>query len=178
MSRKNIHNYTFNEDERLFFDANVWIYIYGPLIDKKSEYLSEIYSKALEGLLFVDALVLSEFINTYARLEYTQRFTNIYQTFKKFRQSSDFKSVAEDIANNAKRILKLCQLCDLEFSTVNLMDTLSEYAQGKADYNDQLIAEICIDNDFTLVTHDADFLQLKKSNQLIILTANKRLLNV
>ena len=119
---------------------------------------------------------LSEFINVYAKLEYTQRFAKFYHTFKEFRQSQDFKFVAEDIANNAKRIVKLCQQCDLPFNALNLMTILDEYAQGTADYNDQLLAEICVANNFILVTHDADFSQLEKSNQLLLLTANERLL--
>ncbi|EDN69374.1 PilT-like protein [Beggiatoa sp. PS] len=183
MSKQDISNYTFSKNDRLFFDANIWIYIYGPSIDKQSYRRSKIYATALQKIrnvksrLFIDALVLSEFINVYARLEYRQRFANTYQTFKQFRQSQDFKSVAQDIANNAKRIVKLCQPCDLQFHTLNLINILDEYAQGTVDYNDQLIAELCMANGLCLVTHDADFLQLEKSNHLILLTANQRLLN-
>jgi predicted nucleic acid-binding protein len=182
MSRQDIRHYTFSSDERLFFDANIWLYIYGPLVNPKNLTISIIYATALQKIrhqksrLFIDALVLSEFINTYARFEYRQRFAKTYQTFKEFRQSQDFKSVAEDIANNAKRIVKLCQQCDLPFNALNLMNILDEYAQGTADYNDQLITEICVVNNFILVTHDADFSQLEKSNQLVLLTANQRLL--
>ncbi len=121
--------------------------------------------------------VLSEFINSYTRLKYNQRFKKKYQNFKKFRNSQDFKSVAQDVTNNTKRIVKLCQQCDLSFKKLNLTNIFDEYAQGTVDYNDQIIAEICIANNFILVTHDADFSQFKKSNQLILLTANQKLIN-
>ena len=183
MSRKNIRNYSFSSNDRLFFDANIWMYIYGPSMDRRSQSISTHYAIALQKIrnvqsyLFIDALVLSEFINAYARIEYEQSFKNSYQKFKQFRQSQDFKSVAQDIANNAKRIVKLCQPCSLQFHTLNLINILDEYAQGTADYNDQLITEICIANGFSLITHDADFSQLRKSNQLVLLKANRRLLN-
>ncbi len=183
MIRQNISNYTFSNNDRLFFDANIWMYIYGPSIDKQSHRRSTIYATALQKIrnqksgLFIDTLVLSEFINAYARLEYYQRFANTYQTFKKFRQSQDFKSVAQDITNNAKRIVRLCQPCHLQFDALDLMNILDKYAQGTTDYNDQLITEICVANGFCLVTHDADFSQLEKSHQLVLLTANRRLLN-
>jgi len=183
MSRQNISNYTFSNNDRLFFDANIWMYIYGPLVNPQNVSISAIYATALQKIrnqksgLFIDALVLSEFINRYARLEYYQSFANTYKTFKKFRQSQDFKSVAQDITNNAKRIVKLCQPCNLQFDALDLMNLLDEYAQGTTDYNDQLITEICVANRFDLVTHDADFPQLGKSNQLVLLTANRRLLN-
>jgi len=178
MRKQDIRTYTFSDDDRLFFDANIWLYIYGPLLSQQDVKFSSTYARALQKIrnaqshLFIDALVLSEFINTYARLEYRQRFANTYPTFKRFRKSPDFKSVAQDIANNAKRIVRLCKRCDLPL--LSLMDILDEYAQGTADYNDQLIAEICLANDFILVTHDADFSQL---NHLSLLTANQRLLN-
>jgi predicted nucleic acid-binding protein len=184
MSKQNISNYTFSNNDRLFFDTNIWLDIYGPFVNKDVT-ITATYAIALKKIrhvqscLFIDALVLSEFINSYARFEYNQRFYNNkkYKNFKLFRQSQNFKSVAEDIANNAKRIVKLCQPCDLQFNTLNLMNILDEYAQGTADYNDQLIAEMCVANGFGLVTHDADFSQLEKSNQLVLLTANQRLLN-
>lgn len=183
MNRKNICYYTFNKDERLFFDTNIWIYIYGPLVNSPDT-KSVTYANALKQIrrqgshLFIDASVLSEFINAYARLEYKQRFANTYKTFKQFRQSPNFISIAEDIVNNTKRIVKLCQPCDLQFSRLNLTSILDEYAQGKADYNDQLLIEICVENNLTLVTHDADFSQLEKRDQLVLLTANRRLLNI
>ncbi|OAD21270.1 PilT protein domain-containing protein, partial [Candidatus Thiomargarita nelsonii] len=94
MRKQDIRTYTFSDDDRLFFDANIWIYIYGPLLSQQDVAISSTYAHALQKIrnaqshLFIDALALSEFINTYARLEYRQSFANTYPTFKRFRKSS------------------------------------------------------------------------------------------
>ncbi len=139
MSKQDIRNYPFSKDDQLFFDANIWIYIYGPLVTQQNLTLSITYAVALQKIrhaqsrLFIDSLVLSEFINTYARLEYRQSFANTYRTFKQFRNSPDFKSVAQEIADNTKRLVTHCQPCDSHLSAFSLMDILDEYAQGTAE---------------------------------------------
>jgi len=110
-----IRSHFFSKNDRLFLDANIWLSVYGPLAFKRTS--ATVYSKAIRDIrlagcsLFLDALILSEFINVLARWEYRQTPLK-FKTFKQFRQSAAFKPVAQDIANNARRILKQSHRCD------------------------------------------------------------------
>jgi predicted nuclease of predicted toxin-antitoxin system len=49
---------------------------------------------------------------------------------------------------------------------------MTDYESGNADFNDQIIAELCRKKQLTLITDDGDF----HGQDIAILTANKRLL--
>ena len=70
-----IETYTFAADDKLLLDANIWLYIYGPQGDP-ADHRTRVYSAALANILavkshiYLDVLILSEFINRYAHLRY------------------------------------------------------------------------------------------------------------
>jgi len=70
-----IEEYTFAAADKLLFDANIWLYIYGPQ-GNPADQRTRVYSAALAKILaarsriVLDVLILSEFINRYARLRY------------------------------------------------------------------------------------------------------------
>jgi predicted nucleic acid-binding protein len=170
-----IQAHVFLRQERFFLDANVWLSVYGPVVRRSTR--SAIYSSALASirnagcLIFLDVLVVSEFINAFARMEHKQSaFPNL--AFKEFRKTTDFKPIAKDIAQNAKRILNQCQRCKTGFTTADIDALMVEFEQGNSDFNDQMIAEICRGEELQLVTDDGDF----RSVDLSILTANNSLL--
>lgn len=174
---KDISSYSFSKDDQLFLDANIWLSVYGPMAYKRSRAL--IYSNAIRDIrrascfVFVDVLIISEFINTYARWEHKQSSSR-KKNFKDFRKSSDFAPIAKDITANAKRIIKQCQRCSSNFTGVDIEALLTEFEKGDSDFNDQIFSEICKDKGLVLVTDDADF----KGSKLTILTANSSLLKV
>ncbi len=177
MNRINdVRLYSFSNDDRLFLDANIWLSVYGPLAYNRRR-RARYYSKALRDIrnsdceVFLDALVLSEFINNMARWEYGQSSPKP-STFKIFRQSSAFKAIAENIVNNVRRIVSQCRRCESNFTGVDIQSLLTEFEKGDSDFNDQMISEICKHKGLTLITDDADF----KGSDLTILTANNRLL--
>ena len=121
--------------------------------------------------IYIDVLVVSEFINAYARLKW--RDTSSYpNTFKTFRSSSYFKPVAEDIADDAELVMSHCSMIESGFTTLPMNDLLADYATGDSDFNDQVITELCKSNAFTLITNDSDF----NTQEIPILTANASLL--
>jgi len=174
---EDIKSYSFSKDDRFFLDANIWLFVYGPMAYKKQK--SQIYSTAIRdirttgSLIFIDVLIISEFINTYARWEHKQS-ASTGNTFKDFRKSADFVAIAKDIAVNVKRIIKQCQRCDSNFATIDIEAVLTEFEKGDLDFNDQMFSEICKDKGLILVTDDKDF----KGSGLTVLTANKLLLKV
>ena len=170
-----IRHYNFTAQDKLFLDANIWLYLYGP--PKPRSYWRPIYASVFNRMvkaksrIYIDLLVVSEFINAYARLKW--RDTSSYpNTFKTFRSSSDFKTVAQDIATHVQQIMKHCTRIESGFATLRIDDLLNDYAIGDLDFNDQVITEICKNNGFTLITNDGDF----KTQDIPILTANSNLL--
>ena len=69
-----MRQYNFTSQDKLFLDANIWLYLFGP--QKPGAYWVNIYSKVFsnilsaKSLIYIDALVVSEFINTFARQEW------------------------------------------------------------------------------------------------------------
>jgi len=170
-----VNNYEFTSGDRLFFDANIWLYIYGP--QKPSDRWVDIYSQVLSRILeaqsqiYIDVLIVSEFINAYARIK--QSFVEPGMKFKGFRNRPDFKFVAQDIARDVRCVMKNCSRIEHDFAALEIDSLLDDYAEGCHDFNDQMIARLCERKGLTLITHDADF----KGQQIPILTANRRLLS-
>lgn len=181
--RNNAHNiahYPFSATDKLLFDANIWLDIYGPQGNPTS-WRTQVYSKALaealkaKSVLHIDVLIISEFINRYARLEFgfLQNQGGTPGDFKTFRNTPAFIPIAQSITNNLRRILRHCTRTESGFSTCDIQTLLTEYQQGGFDFNDQILTSLCKVQGFAFVTHDADF----KDRGLTILSANNRLLN-
>lgn len=184
MKAIDISRYDFKSEDRVFVDANFWIFLYGINEPGNREKVKQ-YSQALKNMLkagsmvCIDVLVVSEFINRYARTRHRLMIKHQQtgeKNFKKFRQSNDFTSVAKEIAGATKKILGHCQRVGNGFENLSTDDTdnlMDEYARGKSDFNDQVISLICSREQLKLVTDDKDFM----SGDAEILTANERMLN-
>jgi hypothetical protein len=176
-----IRRYKFSINDRLFLDANIWLLIYGPVPrSDKDKFLKNIYSNAFKYMLsnnsqiFVNGLLLSEFINAFGRFEFNRIKPEFewYNGFKKFRNSPEFTKVAKEIAVQSKKIMDLSSRCDSMFNSMNIDNLLTEYGKGHLDFNDQLYLNLCKANGLILVTNDSDF----KNCGVPLLTANPALL--
>ena len=167
------HNFTFKD--KLFLDANIWLYLFSPREpgDRWKQIYSEVFERILKAnsRIYVDVLVISEFINAYARMKWRAVAPHI-KSFKDFRNSTSFKPVAEDITAGVREIISHCSPIESGFVTLQMDGLLTDYAAGNSDFNDQVITEICKSNGFTLITNDSDF----KTQDIPILTANPNLL--
>ena len=172
---QDIRSYVFSEKDHLFLDANVWLSVYGPQVSRRKGW--DIYSAAWRDILkakskvFIDLLVLSEFINRFARIVMGQLAPG-EKDFKRFRQSSLFGDVAKEIASNVKSILLRSNPLGITFDHVDMDALLLEFEAGQSDFNDEVFAAFCKEKGFTLVTHDGDF----RGKGIPILTANQHLL--
>jgi predicted nucleic acid-binding protein len=176
-----IAQYHFSKSDNLLFDANVWLYLHHPQY-KPSNQQTRIYSSALKRMLearnriFIDALVLSEFVNVLARYAFhvlSQHQKDQMNNFKSFRKSSKFRPVAKDIVAACRKILGFCTRIESQFVPLNIDALLSQYEGGASDLNDLLLANLCKSRNLTLVTDDGDF----RRSGLKVLTANNRLLH-
>jgi len=169
-----ISQYIFSAADRLMFDTNIWLLIYGP--QSPTDPRAALYSAALRKILeaksriYIDLVVLSEFVNMYARMR--QRLIAPQGKFKDFRKSADFQVVAQDIVADAKSLTKQCVWTDSGLELVVVDSLLDMYRLGQSDFNDQIIAANCEQQGLTLITDDSDF----KDYHVAIITANQKLL--
>ena len=135
---QHIDHYKFTDSDRLFLDTNIWIYMFGQsseALDRLRYRYSTALSRAIEAKsqLFTDVLVVSEFINTYARKEC--EYLSTAKNFKEFRRSKEFKSIAKEIAYAAGKITEYATLLESGFSDLQIDDVLADYAKGEFDFN-------------------------------------------
>ncbi len=87
-------HYNFTSQDKFFLDANIWLYLFGPR--EPRNHWNQIYSQVFNRILnansqiYIDVLVVSEFINAYARTQWRIVAPHI-RSFKDFRGSTDFK---------------------------------------------------------------------------------------
>ncbi|MXY92901.1 MAG: PIN domain-containing protein [Caldilineaceae bacterium SB0664_bin_27] len=172
---RDVEYYRFTSRDKLFLDANIWLLFFGP--QRPSDHLVNVYSRAFASILkaqstiYIDVLIVSEFINTYARQKW-QLVAPEVERFKEFRSSFEFQQIAQDIASDVRRVLHHCLPIESGLESLNFSGLLVEFAKGKADFNDQVIRELCKNKGLTLITNDGDF----RGQDIPILTANRRLL--
>lgn len=155
--------HSFSKDDRVLVDANVWLYLFGPKPPNSSAARS--YSAVLKALhtagtlLFLDVLVLSEFVNRYVRDQHRVLDvpgSAISGDFKTFRDSPDFIPVAEAVQRSVMLIGKFAKPIDHMLPKVDLLTLLAEFAKGARDINDELLAEACKLHGLALLSNDAD----------------------
>jgi len=174
---RDIRGHTFLKDDKLLIDTNVWLSVYGPIPYRRKR--AVIYSNALANIkrvrcsVFIDVIVVSEYINQYARLEFKQTGDQ-FNDFKHFRDSEYFQPVAKNIATSVMGILNNCARCGSGFPEMNISTVLGDFAGGDKDFNDQVIAGICKKQGLQLLTDDGDF----NVPDVLVITANNQLLSV
>ncbi|MBU1235380.1 MAG: PIN domain-containing protein [Gammaproteobacteria bacterium] len=169
--------YAFSKGDALLLDTNVWLYLF-PAPSNKQPAFAASYSGAFKKMLAagahlaMDALVLSEYLNRYCRIEWTALHKAAHPDFKRFRQSADYAPVGQGAALYAKNILKQCARHDHPFASINVAQVVADFESGSNDFNDGLLAETCRINGWKLVTNDGDFTQ----GGIEVLTTNRKLI--
>ena len=171
-------NYSFSEADQIVIDANIWIYLFSPPSNPSGRWFTNNYSSVFKTLytsgakIILDQMILSEYLNRYSRIEYSANYTAIYDSYKKFRQSPDFKLIASSAATFAKRIISVCSLHGTQAKMLNFIQAVNEFESGTLDFNDAIIVNICKLNSYKILTHDYDFY----ASSIGIITCNKKLL--
>jgi predicted nucleic acid-binding protein len=165
--------------DKLFFDTNVWLYLYCPIGNyrkKKIARYDSFLKKAIQAkaTICVSSLVLSEFCNTYARLEFNilKRRTKESLDFKRdFKRTPAYKKVMTEIRHVVtNQILKIASPVDDKFDAIDrdkLMGLIAE-----ADFNDAYYCLLSRAENMMVVTDDGDFATLDAD----LITGNQKLL--
>lgn len=153
----------------IFFDANIWLYIFCPLGNYKKHSIHE-YSNFYKTLLekrnkiFTDIIVLSEVINRWCRLGFDQykKLQNKPELdYKKdYRKTKDFKELNETILDALSQALDFFEVCNKDYKSEDLTELIGNI-NSNSDFNDQHIISLCIENRFYLLTNDGDFKNAK-----------------
>jgi predicted nucleic acid-binding protein len=174
-------SWRFSPLDQILPDANFWINVFGPAATcaqpiRRVRAYSAAFREMLKSKasLFIDVLVLSEFVNTMARQEFNANFLQSYggKGFKGFRNSTDFHPTAKMIARESRKILNCCKRLDHSFSEWDVPQLLADFEKGGEDFNDQLIVEISKKYSLTILTDDGDMTK----GGVNVITANARLL--
>lgn len=169
--------YAFSKGDALLLDTNVWLYLFPAPSDKPFGFAAS-YSAAFKKMLAagahlaMDALILSEYLNRYCRIEWNALHKATHPDFKGFRQSAAFASVGQGAALYARNMLKQCATHDHPFASINVAQVVADFETGAHDFNDGLLVETCRLHGWKLVTHDKDFTQ----GGIDVLTTNPKLI--
>lgn len=164
---------------KVFFDANVLIYIFWP---SGAYHMERDYSSAFCSLLrqnnelFVDFMVISEVINRIHHIEH-EKYLMINKiskndfTYKQFRNSDNGQSALNDIYLIIEtNILKHFKVIGKSFTKKDISSFL---AVNHLDFNDKAILLTCKIHACMLLTNDKDF----KTADLDILSSNPFIFN-
>lgn len=175
-SRIDVNTYDPQDDDKIFLDANIWLYLLCPIGNSRKsevECYSRFFLKLLKSKcrLYTSSLVISEFFNTYCRLDFKIRRDQDkarYRDYKKdFRNTSEFNELAVDICNLIQhKIFKHAYRLEDNFSKIDMNNVL--VADQNYDFNDKYFAQLCEENNIMILTNDKDFLGL--SNHISIIT--------
>lgn len=176
---KDITGHAFSPEEEIVFDTNIYMRLYGPYCFAKSGF-SE-YSEALRKIkkngahILIITIIISEFINAFSHEMWQKSSKGMqYSRFKEYRNSSDFKEVAEEIGIWIDEFLDMLACCESEFNDQIAKEYMVKYLAGTLDFNDIVISDFCRIKNRILVTHDFDF---SNCDGLTVLTAYKDLIN-
>lgn len=174
MASADLWEHVFTPNDRLFFDANIWIGNIQAFIDDPRHWTVRSAARALKGAkvaqVFVDRLVISEVANRYLKNEWLAIAPDL--SIKEFCQTEDFTESQRHIVAEIRRILTIATPIAPRHEK-GVIDTLvNQWLQTTRQFNDHCISELCEEHRLTLVTNDADF----AGSPVPILTANRDLL--
>lgn len=173
-TRYSIQNISAIHDRKIFFDANVLIYLFWPSGSHRWE---SQYSTAFSYLLkqknemVVDFLVISETINRAHRLEYEKHLslhslTKINLSYKQYRDCVDGQTALSDIYLIIEsNILNRFTVVGKSFTKEEIRAFLT---LEPMDFTDKGILMTCKENGCILLTNDKDY----KTADIDILTSN------
>lgn len=149
-------------EEKVFLDTNILIFLFSPSFVTSASWqidkYSQIFAKLVENKneMYINSLVVSEFINRCLRIDFDKNYNNDNKDFKRdYRQSSEYEQTLKVILNELKKILALTITIDDDFSSFNVISEFKNNSQ--LDFNDLIIARTVINNGFSLLSDDQDF---------------------
>ena len=181
--RINVNNIENLNGKNIFLDTNIWIYLFCPLSPPKDFIVRE-YSRAFNRLirsknkLYIDVMILSEFINRYLRLAFYVYMgnNNIRSRFdfkKDYKQTGDFEENIRLISSTIKnKILPHVSVANFNYENRNMEELIDNLKDKMADFNDLHVEKLCKKKGFILLTNDRDY----SDSSIDIISGNPKIL--
>ena len=170
-----IKSYTPKSSDLFFLDNNIWMFLFCP-IGNYSKAQQRIYSSFLQSIIsakatiFVNSLILSEFSNSFLRMDFEQWKKNnkLYgANYKKdYIPSLQYKNTVAAITAALNNILSLSERKPDDFHMIDIDSICNNFSI--IDFNDSYLIEFCKNNSLKLVTDDKDFQKILNPNMSII----------
>lgn len=152
------NDHSFHNSDHIFVDTNIWIYLFYPTNNNDYGY-SSVFQNMLdkEVQFYTTEQVLSEYVNRIVQSEFVRFKDNQTRrvTYKQdFRPTSEYKD-AYGMAMNSihEDILPIAKIVSL--SSKEITDCCEQYQM--LDFNDNLYLNLCVKNNFSIISHDRDF---------------------
>lgn len=174
-NRYNISNIQHVQNKKIFFDANVLIYLFWATGSSWENNYANVYSRLnrQNNSFVVDFIVISEFINRAIRIEYDKyldenNLTKRIFSFKKYRDCTNGSEAVTDVYTIVSTILNTFDVIEKAYSKNDISAMLFT---DILDFSDRALVKICNENNFILLTNDKDF----KNSNIDILSCNRNL---
>lgn len=169
-----INDYTPKKEDKFFLDTNIWMYLYCSIGNYRANIIdsyNSFYEKILEAdsEIFTTSLQVSEFFNSYCRLEFNiakQEDERIKEFKRDFRNSKLFQDTLEEInLILSRRILKTSKKLDDDFSKTNIDELIKQ--NDEFDFNDEYFLNLCEKNNIIVVSNDRDILKSDRDIKIV-----------
>jgi predicted nucleic acid-binding protein len=163
------------KERTVFFDANIILSVFYTIDpnDWAQKNYSRVFAKLIENQnkIAFDVIIVSEVINRALRMEYKTylRKNDIEEknlSFKIFRDSESGKYAWQKIREMMRDVI--LPTFSVDEKSWN-KDEIDRVLTQEGDFNDQLIANLCVEKNYVLLTNDADF----RNDDLEVLSLNK-----
>ncbi|OWK98069.1 PIN domain-containing protein [Kaistella haifensis DSM 19056] len=176
MAKISVDSYKVSFSDIFFFDTNIWLLLFGTVADfekneqrKYSNFFAELVSK--DKPIYTTSLVFSEFSNVLLRRDFRlwqKKDNNFNKDFKRdFVGTAEYKKSVESIKIQLNKILTLPNLVRVgdSFHILNFDRIFTNF--DFIDFNDSYYAEVCLQNNYKLVSNDRDLFMLEESLDII-----------
>lgn len=171
----NVNDYYPKPSDSLFFDNNVWMYLFCPLGNynqlRQKQYSSFLdKAKSSGSSIFTNSLILSEFSNSYLRMDFEQWKKESGKPLANFKLdyigTERYQDTAQEISSNVKKILRFCEKSTDNFNAIPIDLILKR--MEIIDFNDSYYIELAKLSKLIIVTDDKDFQKIQDVDFTII----------
>ena len=160
-----------SKSEHYLLDTNLWLFLHCQIGNYKTGTIKKysfFYSKLIKAnsTLYTTSLILSEFINTYLRIDCSSINKIPREKYKSdYRPSPAFSKTFEIIEQTVKeKILKQVKCLDDEMSKMSFDQVLCD--SRRSDFNDAYVSNLIKGKGINILTDDYDFSKLVKNHKV------------
>lgn len=175
---KDVSQYHFLPTDDILIDTNFWLFTYNIFASKNDRHYSAVLDYISSAHIYITDLIISEFIHTSVKIAFKNYKKNNNLPNINYKQdyqiTSDFKEQYQIAVNTVKDEI-------LTLTNIEIIETKKHYLQnaltgptGMLDFNDRVILQTALDNNFIILTDDADYKNC--NSDITILTKNNALL--